>query len=187
MPTLCWLRTSFLLLVAVVATTPADAVETLAAYMVNSKENPAATEWGPVGERIASSEEYLGQFLPDNDHFYTFHSGPRSCDEVNIAFAPVVETSWTAESEAVVTESPVFGRDSSSYMIPAKATDGGQNMLIKVSPDGAREWVITRDEIGDIVFPGTELGMRATRGIGSTPVVVNNPETGREMVFCSTW
>jgi hypothetical protein len=185
MPAFCR-SISFLLLVAVAAH-HADAVETLAAYMVNSKENPVATEWGPIGERVASNEEYSGQFLPGNDHFYTFHSGPRSTDEVNIAFAPVVETSWTAESEAVVTESPVFGHDSSSYMIPAKATDGGQNMLIKVSPEGEREWVITRDQIGDIIFPGTELGMRATRGIGSTPVVVNNPDTGREMVFCCTW
>jgi hypothetical protein len=80
----------------------------LAEYLVRTTDSPVLSEWGPIGQRVASPEEQSSLTLPDGDHFYTFHGSVRSSDEVNIVFAPVVERIWSAETEAFLTETRKF-------------------------------------------------------------------------------
>ncbi len=148
------------------------------------------TAWSPKGVRLASDVEQNHPVLPEGDHFITIHGGVRSTDEVNIVFAPVFEQTWNAESNAMVTESPVFGADGSSYFIPASPTDNGQNMLIKLAPNGERHFAVTRDLVGDevITYPSGETRIfKATYGQGASPIVLNNPEIGKEAVYGATY
>jgi hypothetical protein len=71
--------------------------------------------------------------------------------------------------------------------MPTQETDNGQNMLIKVSPDGKRVFKVTRDQLGDVTYPGMNMTIPATKGGGSSPVVLNNPDVpGKETVFVSS-
>lgn len=145
------------------------------------------TEWAPSGERLASAEEQTNPIIPQGDHFITIHGGVRSNDEVNIALAPVFEQTWNTETNAMVTESPVFGADGSSYFIPASPTDGGENLLIKVSPDGEREFAVTRTQLGDVVVPVTGEVLAATKGQGASPIILNDPDINREVAYAASY
>jgi hypothetical protein len=82
----------------------------------------------------------------------------------------------------------VFGKDATSYIIPNQETDGGQNMLIKVSSDGKRAFTVTRNQLGDVSYSGTNFTESATRGGGCAPVVLKNPDdAGKETIFMATY
>lgn len=155
--------------------------------LAKSFSSTELTEWAPSGERLASGVEQTNPIIPSGDHFITIHGGVRSNDEVNIVFAPVFEQTWNTETNAMVTESPVFGADGSSYFIPASPTDGGENLLIKVSPEGEREFTVTRTQLGDVTVPGVAEPLAATKGQGASPIILNDPVSGREVAYAATY
>lgn len=154
-----------------------------------STTRPALTDWAPQGERLASAAEQTSSILPQGDRFVTIHGGVRSTDEVNIVMAPVFEQTWNTETNAAVTESPVFGADGSSYFTPAYPTGADKNLLIKVSPEGQREFAITATQLGDVTInvAGQTKTLKATMGLGGSPIMLNNPSTSKEVVYGATY
>jgi len=180
-----------ILLICTMIAPNAGVAESLNDFLTRTSSRPDISRWKPESERLASLEELTNPVIPTPDRFTNLHGGLRSTDEVNIVFAPVFERTWTAETGAFVPESPTFDRSGDAYFVPLFPTEDGQNMLIKLNGEtGAREWAITRDMVGDTVLNLPILGLTtfpATLGQGGAPLVLNDPDTGDEVIYSGSY
>ena len=140
--------------------------------LVESTNRPARSGWMPAGVRLASLEETRGNLIPKRNRFTTLHGNTRNAGEISIAFASVLEESFTVEGRAFVVEGPTLLSDGTILLTPAAfspAKDSTTDFLVVAldTNDGSRIW-----EVG----PG-QLGQ------GGAPLVLHDPEAGREIVY----
>lgn len=150
----------------------ADEASSTGESFVNQVQRPNATIWAPEGDRFASQEETLGTILPEADRFVTIHGGVRSADEINIAFAPVFEQSFTSEERAYVPEGPSFlsnGTILFTPLFPSSEPGSTTNFTVIAidSETGERLWTVGPGQLGQ----------------GGAPLVLNDPDGDREVVY----
>ena len=127
---------------------------------------PGKTAWKPEGCRsVPIDNEVLGQ----RTHFTNLHSDVTGSDEISIAYAPVFEPEWTVEPNIYSATGPVFDSAGDLYVTPSfPLAQYGAPVLIKLDKnDGSRLWDI----------------YRATTNSSGTPMVLNDPGTGGEVIY----
>lgn len=144
----------------------------LGSSLVKSTNRPARSEWVPVGVRLASPEETRGEVIPKHNRFTTLHGNTRNADEISIALAPVFEERFTVEERAFVVEGPTFLSDGTILFTPpafSTAEDSTTNFLLVAldTNNGSRIWDVGPGQLGQ----------------GGAPLVLNDPEADREIVY----
>jgi len=142
------------------------------ALLVNKTTDPERTVWVPQGDRIASKAELNSDIIPIGDRFITLHGGIRATDEVNIAYAPVFEATWTKETNLYLPEGPSFSADGTMYVSPFffNQAQGSTSNYLVVALDkdsGERLWDYGPAQLGQ----------------GGAPFVLNDPDTGKEVLY----
>jgi len=127
---------------------------------------PGKTSWKPEGCRTVPSDNAI---LAERNCFRNLHSDVVGSDEISIAYAPVFEPEWTVEANLYSAPGPVFDSAGNLYFAPSfPLAQLGAPLLISLDKnDGSRRWTIYRD----------------TMNAGGSPMVLNNPGTGGELIY----
>lgn len=126
---------------------------------------PETTAWRPIGCRSVPFEHPV---VPARTAFRRAHADLESSDEVELAYAPVYERQWVAETSLYQVTTPAFDSAGNLYMTPLLPHE--PILMISLDPaTGARRFVVPLEE--------------GQRGGGAVPVVLRDPETGGEVVY----
>lgn len=99
---------------------------------------PGSTAWLPDGEPVVTSNT---DAFASPAAFRTLHSNSYNADEVWLAYAPVFEQGWVAETHLYVPEGPTFDSQGNLYFSPLLPSENV--LLVSLDPDtGARRWAI---------------------------------------------
>lgn len=136
----------------------------------NEFGEPEKTNWKPVGERMAPSQQFAP--IPAPLSWKTMHGDTANSDNLWIAAAPMFELDWTVETGLYIPEGPTFDRDGNLYFSPLQPPED----VSLISLDGAtgeRRWSI----------PG-EL-----RNSGSGAILIlNDPDKAQtDLIYHSTY
>jgi len=130
---------------------------------------PAPTAWRPSGCR---SVPFAHPVLPPRTAFRRAHGDLESSDEVELAYAPVFERAWVAETGLYQVTTPSFDGAGNLYMTPLLPRE--PVLMLSLDPrTGGRRFVVPRE-------PGD-------RGGGAVPLVLREPETGGEVVYLNRY
>ncbi|HUQ73049.1 MAG TPA: hypothetical protein VM165_26200 [Planctomycetaceae bacterium] len=112
---------------------------------VSSTDSPPRTLWVPP---INRNGELRNATTPSNNSFYALHGGVRGSNEVSLAYPPVFQPLWTAESKFYVPEGPSFDRQGNCYFTPAEPADDPVMLVSVDGQTGARRFSILGAEPG---------------------------------------
>jgi len=145
------------------AATPADDI-TPRSYPV-----PSTSSWRPEGCRSVPFEHPV---LLSRTAFRRAHGDLESSDEVAVAYPPMLERLWTAESSLYQVTTPAFDSAGNLYMTPLLPHEP----ILLISLDG---------DTGDrrFVVP-LEAGQRAG---GVVPLLLRDPDSGRDVAYVNAY
>ncbi len=125
---------------------------------------PDKTTWAPDGCRLVPSDSpVLGS---PTEYFRALHADTMNSDELSIAFAPVFEYEWIAETDMYIAEGPTFDGDGNLYFSPV--APGEDVILVSLDPEtGSRRWAVS----------GTGLYG------GGAPLVLNDPLSPADQII----
>jgi outer membrane protein assembly factor BamB len=122
----------------------------------------AASDSPVCNERIDSP------VIPEENGFYTLHSGIACTDSVNIDFPASLKTAWTAERRFFITEGPTFDRQGNIYFTPLVPEEKDDVLLVSLDgKTGKRRFAVGQRQVGQ----------------GGAPLVLNTPESGAQTVY----
>jgi hypothetical protein len=127
---------------------------------------PGRTDWKPVECRATDPKaaNYASRHT-----WRSLHSDEVNTDEVSLAYPPMFEPDWVAETNTWNPTGPVFDDAGNLYFAPFSAHE--DVVLISLEPvHGTRRWAIPR-------APGTVAG-------SGTPLVLDDPDhPGQQIVY----
>jgi len=130
---------------------------------------PAPTAWRPSGCR---SVPVTHPVLPTRSAFRRAHGDLESSDEVELAYAPVFERAWVAETGLYQVTTPSFDEAGNLYMTPLLPHE--PVLMVSLDPaTGGRRFVVPRE-------PGD-------RGGGAVPLILRDPDAGGEVVYLNRY
>jgi len=130
---------------------------------------PPVTEWRPTGCRSVPVEHPA--LLPETA-FRRAHSNLASSDEVALAFPPVIERKWVAETSLYQVTTPSFDSDGNIYMTPLLPHEPIL-MLSLDAETGARRFIVPLEE--------------GQRGGASVPLVLRDPEGASDVIYINSY
>lgn len=126
---------------------------------------PSLSTWAPeMAPTVASNTDAFASPAA----FRTLHGNSYNADEVWLAYAPVFEQGWIAETHLFVPEGPTFDEQGNIYFSPLLPPE--DVLLVSLDPTtGARRWAIT--------------GKR--EGSGGAPLIMKDAQDPQKQVIYS--
>jgi len=137
--------------------------------LVKTTAEPSLSLFSQLNLAARSKAIQDSEVIPRGEGFSTIHGSVLNTDQVDLIIPGNLNLAWTVEENLYQPEGVTSGEDGyyGTHVFPVSGTDIDFSMISLDKDSGARRWVVRPGQIGQ----------------GGTPLVLNDPDTGKKMVY----